>query len=1192
MKPLELTIKGLNSFRDEQTIDFRRLGEYSIFGIFGPTGSGKSSILDAIILALYGIVPRAGNSAAGIVNQMEDSAEVSFCFELAVPGEGRQEYIIQRRYRRDKNSLDGVRFASGRLARVSSSESVVLASKDTELKNKIVEILGLTAQDFTRAVVLPQGKFAEFLALKGKERTEMLERVFALERFGEELNRSLKVRLDAAASAIQSLESEQTGLGDASNEALALALQELELAGQEAAAAELEEQNTRQEYEEHRRVWETQELLAQVREEIGQLQTQNDEIERIGQMADRARRAEGVRPMLAAAETAENELQMARHENDDAQREEEISGQQYQSLNEELLQAQNEWQEQSPVLSTRLEKLREVVSLEDEREHLRQELLELRASVEAKKEALGELYKKLDLCERKKRQGEAEEIRLRQEREKYRVDPEWRERINDALNQLNLLEKAVQNRKLEEKNLQDKRGDLLKLEQALSDAVKDYDELQAEIRQIEERLDGLKAELQQCMQPEEYSRCLYVLEQFTRVEEALKQYKNKRDELETKKADAGREHDRLSDEWQRGNAERAQQQAILEGLHQSYQQEINRHQAAHLASALVSGEPCPVCGSLHHPLPARAEGDHSNEIQSEIDNRQTILDELDKSLGRIGGNLGALQANLQLQAELLEQTLTHIGEQEELCAGWREKLPDQIKELPPGAAGEWLEGRHSEYEEKNQQYQHWEQVLKIKEKKRGPVLAEREKQAGIRAHSLKSIAEISSRLDTLLKEENELQQRFAEKAGNRDAAALRGEDKNIKLKDKAARSTEEKWQALVGELQKITGELEEYRVLKSQLEQELALGQASVITSEQALTKLDKQINDVTAGRPARAMIEELEHYLRQMEKRLQDCRKLAQESGIRLERAGKRLSAAQARVADNTGRYEKSQASLRQVLADNDFATIGDAQAALTGMEERLAWEQAIREFEDRRRQLAHQEHQLEEQLQGREITREEWDNAVERLAQAGDNKKSALQREGAARNHSTEIKQKNQRWQVLNEEMGIWTEQSRRLQLLQSTLRGKDFVKYIAGEQLRYICQSASLRLQQLSRSRYALELDGDNNFVIRDDHNGGQRRAVTTLSGGETFLASLALALALSAQIQLRGQYPLEFFFLDEGFGTLDPELLETVMGALENLRQERFIVGIISHVPELQNRLPRHLMVIPAIPGGRGTILQLN
>jgi exonuclease SbcC len=151
---------------------------------------------------------------------------------------------------------------------------------------------------------------------------------------------------------------------------------------------------------------------------------------------------------------------------------------------------------------------------------------------------------------------------------------------------------------------------------------------------------------------------------------------------------------------------------------------------------------------------------------------------------------------------------------------------------------------------------------------------------------------------------------------------------------------------------------------------------------------------------------------------------------------------------------------------------------------------------------------------------------------------------------------------------------------------------VEYIAEEQLIQVCRIASERLGQLTRQRYALEVDSSGGFVIRDDANGGVRRPVGTLSGGETFLTSLALALALSAQIQLSGQYPLEFFFLDEGFGTLDSELLETVVEALEKLHIDRLTVGIISHVPELKARLPRKLIVESAEPGGRGSRVTLE
>ena len=120
----------------------------------------------------------------------------------------------------------------------------------------------------------------------------------------------------------------------------------------------------------------------------------------------------------------------------------------------------------------------------------------------------------------------------------------------------------------------------------------------------------------------------------------------------------------------------------------------------------------------------------------------------------------------------------------------------------------------------------------------------------------------------------------------------------------------------------------------------------------------------------------------------------------------------------------------------------------------------------------------------------------------------------------------------------------------------------------------------------------MDTENGFVVRDNANGGVCRLVSSLSGGETFLTSLSLALALSKQIQLKGQSPLEFFFLDEGFGTLDGNLLDTVIDSLERLSSKERVIGLISHVPELKNRIARRLIVEPPSPDGRGSRVRME
>ena len=161
-----------------------------------------------------------------------------------------------------------------------------------------------------------------------------------------------------------------------------------------------------------------------------------------------------------------------------------------------------------------------------------------------------------------------------------------------------------------------------------------------------------------------------------------------------------------------------------------------------------------------------------------------------------------------------------------------------------------------------------------------------------------------------------------------------------------------------------------------------------------------------------------------------------------------------------------------------------------------------------------------------------------------------------------------------------------------LEKLFRGKKFVEFVASNQLRYVSMEAGRRLKEITGGNYGLEVDQDSRFLIRDYKNGGAQRDASTLSGGETFVASLALALSLSSQIQLKGTAPLELFFLDEGFGTLDDNLLEVVMDSLEKIHNDRLSVGIISHVEAIKNRVPLKLIVTPAEAGMGGSKVKIE
>jgi len=156
--------------------------------------------------------------------------------------------------------------------------------------------------------------------------------------------------------------------------------------------------------------------------------------------------------------------------------------------------------------------------------------------------------------------------------------------------------------------------------------------------------------------------------------------------------------------------------------------------------------------------------------------------------------------------------------------------------------------------------------------------------------------------------------------------------------------------------------------------------------------------------------------------------------------------------------------------------------------------------------------------------------------------------------------------------------------IKTMKSLFKGSGFVNYISSVYLQNLCNAANDRFFQLTRQKLSLEITEDNNFQVRDFLNGGKVRSVKTLSGGQTFQAALSLALALADNIQKITDSNQNFFFLDEGFGSLDKDSLAVVFDTLKSLRKENRIVGVISHVEEMQQEIDTHLRIENHEEGG--------
>jgi len=184
-------------------------------------------------------------------------------------------------------------------------------------------------------------------------------------------------------------------------------------------------------------------------------------------------------------------------------------------------------------------------------------------------------------------------------------------------------------------------------------------------------------------------------------------------------------------------------------------------------------------------------------------------------------------------------------------------------------------------------------------------------------------------------------------------------------------------------------------------------------------------------------------------------------------------------------------------------------------------------------------------------------------------------------------DLRERLERLARLMEEVEEHRARRARFEALTKELRADRIIAFLQQEALQVLATAGSARLSALSSGRYGLVYE-DDEFSVVDTWNGEERRSARTLSGGETFLASLALALALSEQVaslSVTERARLDSLFLDEGFGTLDPDTLEVVVEAVEQLGGDGRLVGVITHVPELAARIPVRLVVEKSPRGSR-------
>lgn len=1203
MKPISLKLAGLHSFREPQVVDFERLCEAGLFGIFGPTGSGKSTVLDALTLALYGKVERASYGTKGILNHAEDRVLVDFIFELNQL-QGRNRYRVERVYRRSRDY--SVVNTGARLLEITDAGEIPLAEKGEKVSREIEVLLGLNEEDFTRAVVLPQGKFDEFLKkIKPTERRQMLERLFGLTEYGEKLKQKVNHRLEKVENKLAAFQGELDGLGDASEEALLLAGRQLEKAGRRAVAAEKQCRLAEKEFKEKEQVWTWQEELLEVEHAAAILQERLPEIEHIREKLAVAARACEAMPFLREVDEAEGIYIEAQKNFEDVRTRLEAADQGAKAVAEMLKTARACRRQEEPVLLEKKGQLARAAKLEEETSQLKEKgagLAKVLKNLEEEKEKV-----EFILQEQRTKKEELENIitNCKEDLAATSVDPEWRKQVATARINWQQWQKAEKDRVQAQAEQKKKEKLLVEAQEALVDAArvgkKARERLERAVfqeRKTREARPDDETAMQNSMRELEHWRAQtgVVLHLVLGVKEAEILLRSKKAVLE-KSQKTARQLLISLDEARRAREEAQRRVQVQE---EKLEELRRRNMAGYLARAIKEGEPCPVCGSVDHPAPTvtvqeeevAIAGEKLLEVQASAGAAQEVLEKIQREEA-------AATARNAAVVSVVEEERARLAALEIELAAARSKMPAAWAGLSPKQLEEELARQEVLLTQRQKAWIAWQKNLE--EKQEDLQLA---REALNRAAVTLTVAgstlkgaqeaehEAAARLQAAVAESEKRLAELNAVRGNIPAGSIAGEQERIEYLDVQRVLLEKEREKLEKELAGVNREIENMAVREGELAVWISGDREKLAALREQYRQKENELSKITGGRPAGRLLEEVEARLKELlvaEKKAQDDEESAFKEKSTLEQV---LAAVEKALSLAKERLEKGLAKLNENLNKLCFITRREAEEALLDSPEQEELQKTVEEYRQEKERLAGLFRSLTEKLAGRKLSPEQWQVCRERLEIARREQQEALLERGAAAQEYEKMIRANARWKELKKLAGDTGALKNRLEVLKELLRGNAFVDYLAEEQLVSVARDASARLGELTRQRYALEVDSEGGFLIRDEANGGIKRPVSTLSGGETFVTSLSLALALSAQIQLKGRYPLEFFFLDEGFGALDPELLEVVVSTLERTRLAHLNIGVISHLPELQNRLPRRLVVYPALAAGAGSRLTLE
>ncbi|MDT0500798.1 AAA family ATPase [Halomonas sp. PAR7] len=1096
MRILALRLENLASLPGPLELDFTTppLGEAGLFAITGPTGAGKSTLLDALCLALYGGTPRLRQAPARD-SQVDDTPDstlttsdprtllrrgtASGFAEVDFMGRDGRRYRARWAVRRARERV------TGKLQKAEQSlrdleDDRLLTTQKREFDRLLPERLGLTFDQFTRAVLLAQSEFAAFLQADDNARSDLLERLTGTHEYSE-ISMAAYHRASQARKGVEALE---TRLAE-------------DLPATPEIRAELEH-------------------AAQVsRQALNDLQKQAESLKSEQRwLHEDARLHEGYRDGHAEQQAAEHA---------------------WQALAEQ--RADRDWRRliapKRHALARHAELPGEIAELQST--HTR--TVTARDTADAEQQTAGTALERAEQA-------------MNEARESYRrAEPELRQAREQAQSLATLdqrLEELQAARDKQQRLANDITEQHRHAQASQHERQRQRDEWQARLHELMGTHTDLDAARQACQQAHDRAAQRHLaLEELGSRWQELTRAQQAHQRLATQLGQERDRRDKLLAEGQaaRERLDRTQAHFTTVSALVERSRAVRSESVIRLREALEEDTPCPVCGGLDHPwrhhppsTPEAAqlvaqqqeESRQLEEARSALDTAQQQRDELVGGYRALERSLKQLNHDLKAAEQWRDDTLQALT---------RHSLCGELEAIDEPERDAWLQAQRRQSEEQRHRQRQSLEALNRASAELTPLekalhegqlaLARLETET---TSATKRLAELDAQLPPLRQQRDTLARTLAECLG--EHASPDAWQQRLDAHQESAR------RAYDGALARLHQAQREQQRLAQQTEHEAR-------QLEQQKREQQRLTQELDAWRQANPELTDAT-----LTRLLAQTEEAAREEERRIEAADARRQRATATLAER-----------RTALLNHRRGQELVEDESLEGNDQALLNEAVTAELQRRQEALEQAQAELAPRLEAAQKARDE-------AAFALNDDDRRRERQQAGQSELEAARAEYRRWGRISELIG--------------SADGKVFRRIAQAYNLEQLLEHANAHLAGLSR-RYRLVRGGSElGLLVVDLDMADERRSVHSLSGGETFLVSLALALGLASMAS--GELTIESLFIDEGFGSLDPQSLALAMEALDGLQALGRRVGVISHVQEMHERISVQIQVEPQ---GNGT-----